>query len=273
MSENSININAIRFDRDFTIISNSTFHDENLTIGARGLLAYLLTCPPNWKIHTWQLAKIYSGKKKGNGLDAIKELMKELRQQGYIRYSKSKDDKGLWIHNYQIYPIPFKDFQKIYPERDHPAVDHPAVVNPSLTTNNELTNNELNVCVVPDNPAVRYCEVITSSKGKVKFTYEDLMSKVVLERKDWIQSEIEAAWEIICKYGQPVNDWFHFIDGTIKKIRLKQNNTKQMEKKCHKDSDNIKTSMKPLERRKDFYSANDTSERPLAILARQLGLR
>lgn len=267
-------IERISFSDHFLMTPNSLWEDESISFQAKGLLGYLLSRPKNWKVNPWHLSEIYKGDRRGNGLDGIKAMIKELRTAGYITYSKSHGEKGLWIHKYKVYPMPQKDFQKIYPEMVKPPLVEPAEVKPSILTSTELTNTEqLSVCTVPEAPAVRLCEKEDHLGNKIKITRDDLFTRCVQENKQWSNPEIEEAWVILCKYSHPVNDWFNFIEGTIKKLRIKKNNSQHKEKTCKKDLDNTKILKTPSERRKDFYSANDTSERPLAVLARQLGLK
>ena len=131
--ESNIYIQSVSLNEDFTVIPNSIGSNTNLSFGAMGLLLHLLQLPKNWKIHTWQLAKHYQGKKRGNGLDSVKVMMRELKDEGYIVYEKIKNEKGLWDHRYIVYPFPIEVFKKMFPERFKPAV-----VKPSIITNTKL---------------------------------------------------------------------------------------------------------------------------------------
>lgn len=140
--ENSCQLNStihnIRLDSHFTITANSTPEDANLSWAAKGLLWYILSRPHDWSIHTWQLSKIYTGEKKGNKKDAIQEILRELRDAGYIKYTKERNAEGKWVHRYDVYPMRISDFQKKIPERDHPAL-----VNPAIIPSTELPSTEL----------------------------------------------------------------------------------------------------------------------------------
>lgn len=136
-------IHNIRLDKHFTMLSNRTPEDPNLSWAAKGLLWYLLSRSPDWSIHVWQLAEIYQGSKKGGKKDAIQEILKELRQSGYVKYTKSKKADGRWHHRYDVYPVKIEHFQKMFPERDFPDMDHPATVNPVVSPRNDLPRNDL----------------------------------------------------------------------------------------------------------------------------------
>jgi hypothetical protein len=136
-------IHNIRLDDHFTMLSNRTPEDPNLTWAAKGLLWYLLSRDKNWTVHVWQLAKIYEGGKKGGKKDAIQELLKELRLSGYVEYIKSRNALGEWVHSYYVYPIKIKQFKEMFPERDHPATGCPSTGNPVISPSTELPSTEL----------------------------------------------------------------------------------------------------------------------------------
>lgn len=80
----------------------SILQDVNLSWSAKGLLCYLINQPSDFRINTDQLSLVYQGNKKGSGKDAISRIIQELIENRYLEYTKSKDDHGKWVHNYQI---------------------------------------------------------------------------------------------------------------------------------------------------------------------------
>lgn len=142
-SEESANIKHVSFDKHFTSTWNRTPEDPNLSWGAKGLLWYLLSRTPGWNTKLWHLATVFKGSGKGNGYDAVKKMMKELRDNDYVEYIKSKDSEGKWQHTYVVYPMKIAQFKIMFPEVDLPLVVVPLVVDPPLIINNELPNNEL----------------------------------------------------------------------------------------------------------------------------------
>jgi len=136
-------IHNVRLDTNFTITFNESAADPNLSFGAKGLLWYLLSRPPEWKIHVWELAQLYKGNGRGNGKSAIQGWLKELRNRQYLLYLKNQNKSGHWIHSYHVYPMPFGEFQKKFPEHVKPATVKPATVKPHVIVSNELKRNEL----------------------------------------------------------------------------------------------------------------------------------
>jgi len=138
------NIHVHQYEGPFRNLPNSIWENPNISWAAKGLLGYLLSRSKTWKLHTWQLSRFYEGKKKGGGEKAVLSLIKELKNAGYITYSKSQDSQGFWVHRYDVYSEPVeKNIQKNIPEPSYPHVDHPRVDNGGIIPINELPNIEL----------------------------------------------------------------------------------------------------------------------------------
>ena len=120
-----------RLDSQFTITANSTPADTSLSWAAKGLLWYLVSQTSDWVCRTDEIAKIYNGNSRGNGQDAIKSIMRELRDARYVIYTKKKLPDGTWTHRYDVYPTP------------QPEVVEPPVVKPPLILYNKISSSSL----------------------------------------------------------------------------------------------------------------------------------
>lgn len=156
--------NDFFFQKYFTILPNSTFEDPNISWAAKGLLGYIVSRPQNWHVYAKQLSKVYKGEKKGNGLDATWNLLKELRNTGYIVYQKSRNEKGQWIHKYHVYPMPVRQLQKMFPDRDYPGMDDPGLGNPGILTRKEGTSTDRNKKVLKESIYSTPPEIPTAPK-------------------------------------------------------------------------------------------------------------
>lgn len=213
-------IHNVRLDDHFTITSNLTPKDENLSWAAKGVLWYILSQSKNWKVHTWQLADIYDGDKRGNGLDAIKSIIKELRAHGYIDYKKYQDEEGKWCHRYDVYPMKVKDFQKIIPEVVEPPLVKPPLVKPPILTSNKVNKKLINKPPTPT-PSNEVLVGGLSSKDKFsnknennKFPYLCLES-VSIHINDKIRLTDEYSEDVVQKSLAFVNSEDFKLQGTL----------------------------------------------------------
>ena len=73
----------------FVTLDQSIVEDQRLTWAARGLLAYLLSRPDDWKVLVGDL------RKRGNlGRDGIYTLLRELKTAGYVQHERHRDAIG-----------------------------------------------------------------------------------------------------------------------------------------------------------------------------------
>jgi hypothetical protein len=86
----------------FTVIPNRILRDDHLSYRARGLLAYLLSQPPDWKISSRRLMVATT-----EGRDAIRTALRELIQVGYLDLVRTQDDAGRWGSEYRVTDTPW----------------------------------------------------------------------------------------------------------------------------------------------------------------------
>lgn len=80
-----------RHNSNFTIVPNAIFEHPDLSVEAKGLLGYLLSRPPDWKI---RLAHI--GPTLGIGRDKTERIFQELKEAGYVIRGKQQRPAGKW---------------------------------------------------------------------------------------------------------------------------------------------------------------------------------
>lgn len=76
----------------FSILRNDTLSDPRLGWAARGLLAYLLTKPDDWKVSAEHLKKQTTDARIKTGRNGIYALLGELQEVGYV--AKHQCNKG-----------------------------------------------------------------------------------------------------------------------------------------------------------------------------------
>lgn len=141
-------IHKVRIQKEFCVTFNQTAQDTSLSFAAKGLLWYLQSLPDDWYIQRCHLYEVYQGTQRGNGKEAIDRMMNELIEKEYIVYARHRDERGRWKHQYDVYPVPYSEFQKMFPEPGKPGVVKPppvkpAPVNPVLLQSNKDTKNLL----------------------------------------------------------------------------------------------------------------------------------
>jgi len=121
------------FDDHFTQIPNAWLRDARISLGAKGLLAQLLSHAPGWRISQENLSFA-----NGIGRDAIRTLINELLEAGYLMRSEDRErtEKG-YLGGY-VYTTQDPTAE---PMLDNPTQDNPLHKNNNLKKNN-LKNNE-----------------------------------------------------------------------------------------------------------------------------------
>lgn len=163
-------IRVIKSENPFAQIDKTPLDDPNLSFKAKGILSYVLSKPDDWKLRVSDLEKHSTDKER-----AIYSGLKELREVGYCKLVKVRDDQGRIIdQEYHVFEQPYRQnsnmddsaqpyrqnsnmaknetepfcyFQDVEnPDVDNPDVDNPDVENSDLnnnnSTNNDFTNNE-----------------------------------------------------------------------------------------------------------------------------------
>ncbi len=104
----------VKKDRDFIVLNYKFLKDQRLTLKAKGLMAYLLALPEDWKIYVSQLTDILP-----EGKAAIYAAMKELKCAGYLKVEQQRTKGKITSVNYTLFEIsPLTDNQK--PEKQEP---------------------------------------------------------------------------------------------------------------------------------------------------------
>lgn len=122
-------------NNDYTIMGNHHFKNRELSLKAKGLLSLMLSLPEDWDYTLTGLAVINK-----DGVDSIREGLKELERTGYVERRRARNQDGqLKGTEYIIREKPILENQT----QENATLEKPTQENPmQLNTNRQKTNQE-----------------------------------------------------------------------------------------------------------------------------------
>ncbi|NTE96720.1 hypothetical protein [Agrobacterium tumefaciens] len=140
-----------RPETKFYTLDKSISEDARLSWAARGLLIFLLGKPDNWEVSVKHLInQTQEAIGKASGRDAVRVILKELEQAGYLVSDIARNDTGAFngmAYTVHEYPVEVSQAQeKPAPEQpgaENPAPAKPAPENPHLTSNDLKQDTDL----------------------------------------------------------------------------------------------------------------------------------
>ncbi|MFW5800117.1 MAG: DnaD domain protein [Spirochaetota bacterium] len=79
----------VKHNQDYVVMNKTGLADPDLSFKAKGILAFLLSKPDNWKCRRKHLAKVGP-----DGITAVRTGLKELREKGYLESKAIRDEEG-----------------------------------------------------------------------------------------------------------------------------------------------------------------------------------
>ena len=108
---------------NYTVMSNYHLRDKSISLKAKGLLSQMLSLPPEWDYTLQGLAYINK-----EGINSVREGVKELEKAGYIKRRRVRGDKGLFAGNeYVIRELPESE----KPSYENRTLDNRTLENPT----------------------------------------------------------------------------------------------------------------------------------------------
>jgi len=116
-------------DHPYVMINKKFLHDSNLSLKAKGLLAYCMSMPDGWEFHVNQLSSVLRENR-----TAINSAFKELIEFGYCQRIQTKRSDGKFNKiEYILFETP--DLKKSLPRSGFPQADFPLAENRPLVIN------------------------------------------------------------------------------------------------------------------------------------------
>lgn len=136
------------YDRS-TQIPNATVQNERLSWAARGLLAYMLSLPVDWRLNETDLVG-----RSPMGRDHLRSTLRELEGAGYLHRSRLRDRTGRVVQSiWRVWDLP---------QTDLPPTENPSVAKPQSTTDS-VSARQQTAFPSTENPSV-YKETIQQKK-------------------------------------------------------------------------------------------------------------
>lgn len=137
-------VRSPRLEKDFTILPNRALRDPQLSYRARGVLAYVLSMPDNWRTNAVTLAR--QGRE---GRDSIRTAINELIAAGYARRVKTRNEDGTYATELHFHDrTTYVDKLRTMREKD----DQPTPENPE--SDNQSSKEELLLNTLKDSQSV-----------------------------------------------------------------------------------------------------------------------
>ena len=182
----------LRCEKDFMAIHNNIFKDKTISLKAKGLLAFMMSLPPDWD---YSLAGLAACNK--DGLVSMRSALQELEDNFYVKLTKVRNEKGQIVDmQYDVSDEPVfgnrieeKPFLE-NPKADNPKTEKPLSENRTQLNTKELNTKELNtkIDIVPkqEQEPIPYAEIITY--------FNEVAGTHYLLRGKEIKKFIKARW-------------------------------------------------------------------------------
>ena len=135
------NIFRVIKDKNYTIVSNEYIKDKNLKLESIGLMTLIISLPPDFKVTMKSLISLTNQK---HNYRSIKQILDNLKDNGYLVINKQRDEKGHYYFDYIFF-----ESNKLNPLHNFYIVEN---------TNQEVTNiNNSNSPLPTNQPLVVEC--------------------------------------------------------------------------------------------------------------------
>ena len=139
----------IDYLKGYTITPNTHQRDKSISLKAKGLLSQMFSLPDSWDYTLKGLTFLFS-----DGLDSVRQGIKELEEHGYVVRERKRDAKGrLGEMEYVIYETPHKAESSenvddtpvcASPTEESPVLDFPMQEEPVQENPTQLNKNKSN---------------------------------------------------------------------------------------------------------------------------------
>jgi DnaD/phage-associated family protein len=210
-----MSIYRVKKNTNFVVMDKTSLQDKRLSWKAKGLHAYMLSLPNDWKFYDVELEKHAK-----DGKDALKTALKELEYLGYMKRIRKRNDEGKFDWETLIFEQPYTE---------NPLVENPSMENPQLL-NNDITNNLNKVVVSPFDFYQQNFGVLNPFIGQsIGEWIDDMNEEMVIEAMK-ITLKQQKSW----KYCEGIlKDWYKNNIRTVEDMLARQKTFKEKPNKTN----------------------------------------
>lgn len=150
---------------NYTVMANYHLRDKGLSFKAKGLLSYMLSLPEDWDYSLNGLASVSK-----EGIKAIKNIIGELKEQGYLKINKIRKENGQYQYEYLIREMPEgiePEYQKGYTVKGETEKDI------QINTNKQNTKEQIDKEDKSQKSSFFY-DLNSLTKALIKYGYTNL---------------------------------------------------------------------------------------------------
>ena len=109
----------------YTVIDNRILENASLSWAARGVLAYLLSRPDDWRVMVKELER-----RSELSRDGVYTLLRELRSAGYVHFKRQRTPGGTISKGVYFITEELHSLHPALPKEDRPKPGRPDTVEP-----------------------------------------------------------------------------------------------------------------------------------------------
>lgn len=118
---------------NYSVMANHCLRNKLLSAKAKGIFAYIMSLPEDWKLYRTELTNHFT-----DGKDSIRSGFDELIKFGYIIATESRDEAGRMAGwDYDIYEVPHTE----KPTADNPPSDNPPLLSTDIQPSTDNTKD------------------------------------------------------------------------------------------------------------------------------------
>ena len=194
---------------NFSIVDNDILDDKRLTFKARGLLAYMLSKPDDWRFYTTELAK-HSQK---DGRDSIDSALKEMEKFGYLKRTQKRSSSGRFgEQDWLLLDTPAFSPQTGFPETVFPETENPQLLSTDNTNTNSTKDDD-------DDMAKPISKIIGLWQENFGMPNSVIITDLQDDLKDWGYDLLNYAIHRMLESGATYNRPYQYLNRILSNYR------------------------------------------------------